>query len=56
MKDLQLILTTRTFIGENIDSSYLKELIGDTLVRFAANDGKYVLGFIKDVVNVEKND
>lgn len=51
-----MILTTRTFIGENIDSSYLKELTENTLVRFAAHDGKYILGAIKDIVSVEKND
>jgi hypothetical protein len=39
-----------------MESSYLKELTENTLVRFAAQNDKYVLGIIKDIVTVEKSD
>ena len=55
MEDLKKIQSTRKLFAENIDSSMLKDITEGTVIRFSVQNGKYIVGFVLDVVKMDQN-
>jgi len=51
LDDLRAILLTRKQIAENLDQPFLNEIVKGSLIRFNYQSGKYILGFVQDVIN-----
>lgn len=50
LEDLKKIQSTRKMLADNVDSIMLRDLVEHTLIRFSINNGKYILGLVKNVV------
>jgi hypothetical protein len=52
LSDLASILASRKLFAEHIESTMLRDIVQGTVIRFSIQNGKYIIGFVEDLVQV----